>query len=223
MKQTWHDLLFAHWPLPTSELQARIPGELPLDTFDGQAWVGVIPFWMSEVRGRGIPSLPGLSCFPEINVRTYVTYKGKPGVYFFSLDAANRPAVWGARRFFYLPYFNASMNTREDTGVIHYSSQREGAAAEFQGSYRPIAPVRHSEKTSLEYFLTERYCLYTVRDKTVCRCEIHHLPWPLQNAEATIDANTMVVAAGIPLPKSAPVLHFARQLEVLVWPLRQAD
>jgi uncharacterized protein len=218
MKQTWHDLLFAHWPLPPAEVQARVPEELPLDTYDGHAWVGVIPFWMSGVRGRGIPPLPGLSRFPELNVRTYVTYKGKPGVYFFSLDAANQPAVWAARRFFHLPYFFASMSAREDAGVIHYRSQRKRVAAEFRGSYHPIASVRRSEKNSLEYFLTERYCLYTVHDQNVYRCEIHHLPWPLQDAQATLEVNTMAAAAGIYLPERVPLLHFAKRLDVLVWP-----
>ena len=222
MKQTWHDLLFAHWPMPPAEVQALVPSEVTLDIHDGHAWVGVIPFWMSGVRGRGIPALPGLSRFPELNVRTYVTYKGKPGVYFFSLDAANQSAVWAARRFFRLPYFQASMSARDDAGAIHYHSQRKGVAAEFRGRYHPIAPVCRSEKNSLEYFLTERYCLYTVRDGNVYRCEIHHLPWPLQNAQATIEVNTMAAAAGIHLPERAPFLHFAKRLDVLIWPLRLA-
>jgi len=222
MKQTWHDLLFAHWPLPPAEVKRQIPVELTLDTCDGHAWVGVIPFWMSGVRARGLPALPGLSRFPELNVRTYVTHQGKPGVYFFSLDAGNAPAVWAARRFYYLPYFQANMNTRQQDGVIHYHSQRKQVSAEFRGTYQPIAPVRRSEKTSLEYFLTERYCLYTVRQRAVYRCDIHHLPWPLQDAQATIDVNTMAAAAGIHPPATTPLLHFARRLEVLIWPLRRA-
>jgi len=221
MKQTWHDLLFAHWPLPPAEVKALIPVELPLDTYDGQAWVGVIPFWMSGVRARAIPALPGLSRFPELNVRTYVTYKGKPGVYFFSLDAANQPAVWAARRFFHLPYFAASMNTHEQSGVIHYRSQRKAAPAEFRASYRPVGAVRESQKSSLEYFLTERYCLYTIHETRVYRCDIHHTSWPLQTAEATIDRNTMAEACGIHLPATPPLLNFARRLDVLIWPLRQ--
>ena len=221
MKQTWHDLLFAHWPLPPEELKALIPAELPLDTYEGQAWVGVIPFWMSDICARSIPPVPGLSRFPELNVRTYVTYNGKPGVYFFSLDAASRPAVWAARRFFHLPYFFAAMSSREQAGIVHYSSQRKGASAEFRGSYQPQGAVRKSEKKSLEHFLTERYCLYTVHQGEVYRCEIHHLPWPLQGAQAKIDVNTM--AAGIELPTTRPLLHFVSRLEVLIWPLSHAD
>jgi uncharacterized protein YqjF (DUF2071 family) len=102
MQQVWHDLLFAHWPLPHDLLRPLIPAQLELDRFDGQCWVGVVPFRMSGIRGRGMPALPGLSRFPELNVRTYVTHGGKSGVYFFSLDAANLPAVWVARKFYHL-------------------------------------------------------------------------------------------------------------------------
>lgn len=222
MKQTWHDLLFAHWPLRPAELTALIPPELTLDTFDGRGWIGVVPFRMSGIRARGLLPLPWLSRFAELNVRTYVTHSGKPGVYFFSLDAANRAAVWAARRFFHLPYFAAAMSTREQAGVIHYASRRKQTPAEFRGNYQPVGPVRRSEKNSLEIFLTERYCLYTVRGRQVYRCDIHHLPWPLQDAEAKLALNTMCEAAGISLPATAPLLHFARQLDVLIWPLRPA-
>src|ERR1700756_4430696 len=169
MKQIWHDLLFAHWPLPSAVLRPLVPAPLALDTFNGACWIGVVPFRMSGVRGRGLPLLPGLSRFPELNVRTYVTYGGKPGVYFFSLDAANRPAVWAARAFFHLPYFHAAMTSEERNEMIHYSCHRRGASAEFRGRYRPIA------------------CLYTVHDGAVHRGEIHHQPWPLQNAEADLE------------------------------------
>src|SRR4029434_453282 len=111
MAQTWHDLLFAHWPIPPEIMRALVPPQLTLDLFDGQCWLGIVPFWMSGVRGRGLPAIPGLSRFPELNVRTYVTLGKKPGVYFFSLDAANIPAVCAARTFYHLPYFYASMKT----------------------------------------------------------------------------------------------------------------
>jgi len=221
MKQTWHDLLFAHWPLPPDQVRSLVPQELALDTYDGNAWIGVVPFWMSGIRARGLPPLPGLSRFPELNVRTYVSHGGKPGVYFFSLDAANWPAVWSARKFFHLPYFEASMSSREDRGLIHYTSDRKGMAAEFRGRYRSVTPVRQSRKDSLEHFLTERYCLYTVVGGRVHRCDIHHLPWPLQKAEAQIETNTMAYASGILFPSSDPLLHFAQRLDVLIWPLRR--
>lgn len=221
MKQVWHDLLFAHWPLPPSAIRPLIPSQLTLDTFDGQSWVGVVPFHMSGIRARGLPPLPGLSRFPELNVRTYVTHGGKPGVYFFSLDAANLPAVWAARKFYHLPYFHAAMSSKELGGNIHYFSRRRRANAEFRAHYQPTAGVSPREKGSLEHWLTERYCLYTTHCAEVYRCGIHHQQWPLQNAEAEFETNTVAAASGVPLPNTKPILHFARKLEVLIWPLQK--
>ncbi len=221
MAQTWHDLLFAHWPVEAELLRRIVPPELPLDTFDGQCWVGVVPFHMSGIRARGLPPLPGMSKFPELNVRTYVTRDGKPGVYFFSLDAASLPAVWTARKFFRLPYFHARMSAEVDGDFIRYDSCRHQTKAEFRGRYRPADDVQRSEKGSLAHWLTERYCLYTVHDGGVFLGEIHHQPWPLQKAEAEIEGESVAAAAGISLPSSAPLLHFARKLEVLIWSLRR--
>jgi uncharacterized protein YqjF (DUF2071 family) len=223
MKQIWHDLLFAHWPLPPAVMRPLVPAQLTLDAFDTACWIGVVPFRMSGIRGRGLPPLPGLSRFPELNVRTYVTHGGRPGVYFFSLDAFNLPAVWAARMFFHLPYFHAAMASEERNETIHYSSRRHGASAEFRGRYRPVAPLQPREGGSLECWLTERYCLYTVHDGTVYQGEIHHRPWPLQDAEAELETNTVATAAGLPLSDAASSLLFARRLEVLIWPLRRAD
>ena len=223
MSQTWHNLLFAHWPVAPAQLRPLVPVQLALDTFDGECWVGTVPFRMSGIRGRGLPAVPGLSRFPELNVRTYVAYGGKPGVYFFSLDAANLPAVWAARAFYHLPYFHAAMSCDEEKEAIRYTSRRHHSPAEFRGTYRPISEVRLREKGSIEHWLTERYCLYTVHAGHVYRGEIHHLPWPLQDAEAQIERNSVTAAARIILPRSAPLLHFARRLEVLIWPIRRAD
>jgi|SRR5580658_5734492 uncharacterized protein YqjF (DUF2071 family) len=227
MKQTWHDLLFAHWPLPHATLRPLVPAQLELDQFGGQCWVGVVPFRMSAISGRGLPPLPGLSSFPELNVRTYVTRGEKPGVYFFSLDAANLPAVWAARKFFHLPYFHARMSCEDRSddrgGNILYSSLRLESPAEFRANYRPTAEVRLRETGSLENWLTERYCLYTTHRGEVYRGEIHHQRWPLQQAEAAFEKNTVAAAAGISLPDTTPSVLFARRLEVLIWPLRRTD
>jgi uncharacterized protein YqjF (DUF2071 family) len=221
MAQTWHDLLFAHWPVDAGALRPLVPRELPLDTFDGRCWVGIAPFHMSHIHAHGLPPLPGLSRFPELNLRTYVTLDGKPGVYFFSLDAANRSAVWAARSFYRLPYFYASMSVEARDTWINYDSRRCAGKAEFRGRYRAVSEVRLREKGSLENWLTERYCLYVVANGKIYRAEIHHQQWPLQDAQAEIDVNTMASAAGIPLPQSPPLLHFARKLEVLIWGLRK--
>jgi len=221
MAQSWHDLLFAHWPIAPEAMRPLIQPQLELDTFDKQCWVGVVPFRMSGVRARGLPAIAGTSCFPELNVRTYVACDDKPGVYFFSLDAANWLAVRAARMAYHLPYFYAQMRS-DDTGEeIRYGSKRRKGEAAFQGRYHPAAPVSLRKRDTLEHWLTERYCLYAaVRDK-VYRGEIHHLPWPLQDASAEITVNTMARAAGIALPDTKPLLHFARRLDVLIWPLQR--
>ena len=220
MTQTWHHLLFAHWPLDPAALRPRVPAELELDVFDGAAWVGIVPFTMSNVAPRGTPALPWVSAFPELNVRTYVRAAGKSGVYFFSLDAARALAVLTARTLFALPYFLASMQVETRDGTVHYASRRmaSGVRAELSAAYRaagaPSAPV----PGSLEHFLTERYCLFTVdRRRRVSSVEIHHPPWPLQAAEAEIAINTMADASGIRLPSRPALLHYARRQDMVAW------
>ena len=204
-------------------MRPLVPAQLALDMFDGQCWIGVVPFHMSGIRGRGLPPLLRLSRFSELNVRTYVTYGGKPGVYFFSLDASSLPPAWAARRFYHLPYFHAAMTSKELRGIIHYDSRRYRGSAEYRGQYRPTAEMRLREKGSIEHWFAERYCLYTTHEHQVYRGEIHHQPWPLRDAEAEFEINTVAAAAGILLPNTPPLLHFARRLEVLIWPLQRAE
>jgi uncharacterized protein YqjF (DUF2071 family) len=218
MAQTWHDLLFAHWPVQSAVLRRVVPQALTLDTFEGKCWIAVTPFHMSGVHFRGLPPFPGISRFPELNVRTYVTLDGKPGVYFFSLDATSAPAVWGARTFYHLPYFVSEMSVEAREQWIRYLCQRKGSNVEFHGRYRPIAAVQLRQEGTLESWLTERYCLYSVARGRLYRAEIHHEQWPLQNAEAEIEINTMAASAGIALLGRPSLLHFSRKLEVLVWP-----
>jgi hypothetical protein len=176
---------------------------------------------MTRVRPRFVPPVPGLSAFPELNVRTYVTFGDKPGVYFFSLDAASRLAVWTARATYRLPYYFASMQVKEQDGFSHYRSLRADGKALLRARYGPAKPVQLRAPGTLEHWLTERYCLYTVARGSIFRAEIHHEPWPLQDAEAEIEENTMASAAGITLPAIAPRLHFAKKLQVLIWPLKR--
>jgi len=226
MAQRWHDLLFAHWPVPEAELRRLVPASLPIDTFEGQAWVGVVPFRMTGVRAHWTPAVPGLSAFPEINVRTYVILDGKPGVYFFSLDAARWLAVMAARLSYYLPYFHARMRCSPAGHTIDYETHRLGplaTSAEFVGRYWPTGDVFRAERGSLANWLTERYCLYTVDGKgRPIRGDILHAPWPLQPAEAEIERNTMAGPSGIILPNVPPLLHFARRLDVVIWRPRSA-
>jgi uncharacterized protein YqjF (DUF2071 family) len=231
----WHDLLFAHWPVDPEHVRHAMPPALRpfLDIRDGAAWVAVVPFWMSNVRPRGVPAVPAFSTMPELNVRTYVTIDGKPGVLFFSLDCTNRSAVLGARMMYSLPYFHARMAVWSDrhvgvhmpsfsppaTNEVRYVCERTEPPlpAEFRATYRAIGAVTLPQPGSIEQFLVERYCLYTTRAAHILRADIHHLPWPLQPAEAQIEMNSMALSDGIVLPPTAPLLHFAKQLDVLVW------
>jgi uncharacterized protein len=222
MTQSWHDLLFAHWPVDARALRERVPPGLELDLFEGQAWLGVVPFDMTNVAPRFVPAVPGISAFPELNVRTYVTVGGKAGVYFFSLDAESALAVKLARAMLKLPYYTASIDVTRQDGWVDYWSERladnDAPPAEFEGRYRPIGPVQQARPGSLEYFLTERYCLYNVDDEfKAYRLEIHHPPWELQVAEADITLNTMADAAGIRLPSMAPLVHYSRRQDVVAW------
>jgi uncharacterized protein YqjF (DUF2071 family) len=217
----WHDLLFMHWPVPEQVLRAQIPPALNLDTCDGAAWIGIVPFRMTGVRPRALPPAPWLSAFPELNVRTYVSIGDKPGVWFFSLDAANYMAVRLARMFFHLPYYDARMTSEGSDGYVHYASRRthrDAPSAAFQGHYGPIGTVSYASPGTLDHWLTERYCLYAAdRYGRVWRGDIHHARWPLQPAEAEVSINTMTQQIGVVLPDTPPLLHFARHQDVVGW------
>ncbi len=219
MTQTWHDLLLAHWQVDAARLRELVPPQFPLDLFDGQAWLGIVPFRMTNVAPRGVPSLPRVSEFPELNVRTYVRVGDRPGVYSFSLDAGSPLAVRAARMLLNLPYYMASMNlSRTGTQITYESHRRDTGPAEFVGAYEPVGPMFNAAPGSLEYFLTERYCLYhRSRRGTPYRLEIHHPAWPLQAARARIDRNTMAAASGVVLPAVEPLLHFAKRQDVVAW------
>lgn len=225
MTQRWHDLLFIHSPIAPEILRPLLPPQLELDTFDGQAWVGIIPFRVTHASLRWLPPPPLLSRFPEVNVRTYVTMQGIPGVYFFSLDAGSPLAVLGARTVFHLPYFFARMHIKCRQEMIYYQSQRMGTQRPspiYDAMYRPNGSVFIAHYGTLEYWLTERYCLYTVTEKNrVYRVDIHHRPWPLQPGEQVSKRNTMASAQGISLPDQPSLLHYAQQQDVLFWPLRR--
>ncbi len=230
MTQRWNDLLFAHWPIPATALAALIPEGLHVDTFQGSAWLGVVPFWMDRIKFRGIPAVPGASSFPELNLRTYVRdpHTGTPGVWFFSLDARNPLAVVFARMLYHLPYYWSAMSIerRGDREFAYWSRRRfSSTPVVFQARYRGLGPTRRLAEClpgSLEYFLTERYCLFTRdRDGQIMRASIHHVSWQLEEAEADIARNDLAEAVGIRLPNTPPVLHYSRRLAVYVWQLER--
>jgi uncharacterized protein len=230
MTQRWNDLLFAHWPVPVQVVVPLIPEGLQVDTFQGSAWLGVVPFWMNRIKFRGIPTLPGARSFPELNLRTYVRdpRTGAQGVFFISLDAGNLLGVLFARTFFSLPYYWAEMRCeqRSEREFAYYSRRRMASGPViFNARYRGLGPSRklaEGRPGSLEYFLTERYCLFTRgRDGQPMRANIHHVPWPLEEAEAEIERNDLASVVGIRLPDIPPVLHYSRRLAVYVWQLER--
>ncbi len=231
MTQRWHDLLFAHWPIAAQQVAPLIPPGLEVDTFDQSAWVGVVPFWMDRVTLRGMPRIPGTSRFPELNLRTYVRERNtnRAGVYFFCLEASNPLAVALAKMIFHLPYHWARMSVRAPSDrEFTYRSERLLSAkpVRFCAKYRGLGQMRMLEQSrpgTIEYFLTERYCLFTTgQGGQLLRGDIHHEPWPLEAAEAEIELNELPAAYGIALPDTPPLLHYSRELAVYVWSVEQA-
>lgn len=221
MSMVWRDLAFLHWPVPVATLREHVPAGLSIDTWDGTAWLGVVPFAMEAVCPRFTPRIPPISDFPELNLRTYVVAGGKPGVFFFSLDAANALAVRAARAFFHLPYFDARIACEAEGDAVRYGSERTHRgvmAGEFRAHYRPTAPPQPGRPGTMEYWLTERYCLYSASPRgRLYRGEIHHQPWPLQPGEAEVETNTLGEQIGVPLSGAPHLVHFARRIYVRAW------
>ena len=227
LTQRWNDLLFVHWPVAAAEIAPLLPEGLEPDLFQGSAWLGVVPFWLDRLKVRGLPALPGMRSFPDLNVRTYVRDEntGTPGMYFFSLDATNLLAVALAHTFFHLPYHWAemSLDQRSEREFAFYSRRRFTAEPViFKARYRGLGPtskLADARPGSLEFFLMERSSLFTRnRAGQAIRANLHHVPWPLEEAEAEIERNDLARSIGIELPETEPVLHYSRRLAVYVWP-----
>lgn len=217
-QQQWLDLVFIHFEVNAAVLRKKIPAGLELDLHQGKAWIGIVPFRMEGVTKRGFPA-PSLFCaFPEINVRTYVTAGGKPGVWFFSLDVPGQLAVWAARTFFHLPYFRADIDFENTSGGFNYSVRR--GAHHFDATYSPEESCP-SQRGSFEYWATERYCLYACSgNNRLFRAEVQHGKWPLQKATLALRSNAL---AEFPLGEMHPSVLFSRKLDVVVWPLSEVD
>ena len=221
MYQSWGKLLFIHWQVPVEAIRGLIPSRLHIDTYDGHAWVALIPFSIWNLRPRFVPPLPWLSHFNELNVRTYVYLNGIPGVWFFSLDVNRLPAVLGARTFFHLPYYHAKISLHHEDRTIIYAAHRNGTgtSAQFNATWSIGADLPQPEPGSLDFFLIERYCLYSSNKQKIYRARIHHKPWPLQRANLSKCNSNLLETNGIPLPASKPLLHCAGPVDVAVWPL----
>jgi uncharacterized protein YqjF (DUF2071 family) len=228
MRHRWAHLLFLHWAVPVEELRPLVPRELDIDTFEGQAYVGLIPFTMTGVRLSGFPAVPWCSRAHEVNVRTYVHRQGDdPGVWFFSLDVNHRLAYWGARRFFHLPYQYARIQMKKTDGAasrIDYDSERLGPGPrpatcrlsyEVQGVPSPVAPG------TLDHFLIERYILYAQKETKLYLGRVHHEPYPVQGARLLAMEESLLNAAGIDRPSTPPLVHYAEEVRVRVDPIYQ--
>jgi uncharacterized protein YqjF (DUF2071 family) len=225
MVQHWHDLLFAHWSVPPDALRPLVPAGLPIDTFEGRAWVGIVAFRLSGIRLRGLPAFPPVAAFNEINVRTYVAPRGRPGVYFLSMDADNLLAMAIARPWFRLPYTHSSIRMEAQGGCVSFAGRRVQPGmpvARFAADYGPCSEAYTARPGGLDHWLTERYSYYTAgRGGALYRCDIHHPQWPLQHARARTVENTMLDTLGIAQPEGEGLLHYARHMRALIWPLRR--
>lgn len=232
MRQNWHYLLFLHWAVDLEQLQSLLPPDVTLDTFDGKAYVGLVLFTMTGVRPNWAPPFPPLSNFHETNVRTYVHYRGRdPGVWFFSLDAANAVAVRIARAWFKLPYYFARMNLdRKNNREIDYEVERlwpqtwpGPKPAQCVARYAPRGKVSPAVVGTLEHFLVERYVLYSYAKGQLYRGRIHHRPYPLQTATVASLEENLVAAAGITRPNDPPLIHYAQEVRVRIFPLERVE
>ncbi len=226
MFQPWYDVLFAHWPLPAEALRPRLPAGLELDTYDGQAWLGVLAMRMKGIRPRGLPPVPILSSLTQVNVRTYVVYRGVPAVLFFGLYASSLLASLGARIFFSLPYYRADVSIRAGGQGLRLDCRAWEAGpnrAQLHGTYRPVSDAFWPAQGTLEYWFAERYRLYTAGPGgRLYYGDIAHEPWSLQRAELSIAENTLPAAHGLPSPAGEPVVCYSRGREALIWPVQPA-
>jgi uncharacterized protein YqjF (DUF2071 family) len=235
MRSAWHHLLFLHWEMEPGILQEKLPAGLQIDTFEDRAFVGLVPFTMTAVRPHGLPHLPPLrrwhEDFHEINVRTYVRHeKHGPGVWFFSLDAASAPAVVTARNWFKLPYFYARMSLliRREMGneTMRYASRRQWpqplpAACDIE--YSPQGETSAAQPGTLEYFLIERYLLYSFWRGQLFVGRVRHKPYPIQSAQLHSVRENLITAAGITRPNAPPLAHYSRGVKVDIGKLRRAN
>jgi hypothetical protein len=227
ISQRWNDLLFVHWPIAASAMAAVLPEWLEADVFQGSAWLGAVPFWLDRIKIRGIAQIPGFGRFPDLSLRTYVRdrFTGAAGIYSFSIDAGSLLAVLAARMIYHLPYHWADMRMdQRGEREVTFFSRRRLARSEiiFNAQYRGLGPtskLADPRPGSLEHFLSERSWLFsTNRAGEPVRIHLHHVPWPLEEAEAEIERNDLPASIGLRLPDCKPVLYYSRRLAVYLWP-----
>ena len=219
VRQDWIDLAFLHWKLSPSLLEPLLPDGLILDTFNDEAWIGIVPFRMDRVRLAYTPAIPLVSSFPELNVRTYVRYKDKAGVLFLSLDAASALTCWAGKRFFHLPYHRAKMQHHRLNHGWHYRSARLlDQRYDFDAEVQPNGSEYYAQSGSIEHFLTERYCFFAEASGGQLLCgEVHHPPWPLHTATVKLSRNGMLSVFGSELSDDPDLVHSSPGVSVVGW------
>ncbi|MET1030699.1 YqjF family protein [Domibacillus tundrae] len=224
MKQRWDNMLFLHWPVPANLLASHIPADFSLDLFQGRAWISIVPFWARHTRLRGLPRFPFYHSYLELNVRTYMTYNGVPGIYFFSLGANKWPVVLGAKTASFLPYYHANMNMSVQNKTVHFQSKRiqfGNMAERFQASYSPSSPIFTLKEGSLDWWLLERYCFWVQKGSHVFRGDIHHNRWRVTEAACVIHDQTLPSFLPHHVFSEKPLAHFSYQKNVFTWPLKK--
>ena len=225
MRQSWRNFLFTHWPIPTEILRPHIPSALEIDTYNGSAWLGVVVFVMEGIYPRGLSSISLTPTFPEINVRTYVHYNGKPGIFFMSLDVGDWASYTIAKRWYRLPYKKADISFQKEGQTFYCQSVRKGKTnppISFQVKYTPVSEVYFPKEGTLDHWLTERYCLFSTNNGINIFCgEIHHRPWPLQKVEAEISRNTLLTPFKIDGTEVQPIYHFSKGVDTFFWNIKK--
>ncbi|MFD1707513.1 YqjF family protein [Siminovitchia sediminis] len=218
MRQVWNNVLFLHWPVPPERLRPFIPSALEIDMYERTAWIGIVAFQMKGIYFRGLQSISVVPPFAEMNVRTYVTNNGKPGVFFMTLDVNDWASLNIAKRWYRLPYSPAAITILKSGETFYYKNNRKRSSAEFYGNCTPVPGEYFPEEGTLDHWLTERYCFYTTDNKYNIYCgEIHHLPWPLQKAEITIDRNTLFSQFHLDLSHLQPIANYSKGVESFMW------
>lgn len=222
--QRWDYMLFAHWPVPAHFLAEYIPPAFEVDLFQNKAWLSFVPFFARNTRLRGFPRFPFYHSYLELNLRTYVTYKGVPGIYLLSLDANKWPVVSGAKIASFLPYYHAKINLRIQEKKIHFNAKRSDPgkpAKTFEAVYQPFSPIFMPEKGSVDWWLLERYCFWLQKGHSIYRGDIHHSRWRAARAECSIKNNTMASFLPCDVFSGQPLFHFSHKKNVFIWPLKK--
>ncbi|MBI1880661.1 MAG: DUF2071 domain-containing protein, partial [Chloroflexi bacterium] len=211
-------VLFMHWPIPAEHLRPLVPTQMELDTYDGQAWLSLIPLRMGSLHLRWLPPIPGTSTIIQVGLRTYIHVNHEPAIYYLTQYADNDLYIWVARYLFQLPYHKARMTFSPQQAGFHFECHEPASGAEFVASYRPVGQPSPATPGSLEHFLLERYTLFSQSPAgKLYRGVVGHAPWPVQQIEVDIERNTIPSVMGLTLPPAAPLLHFSPGVHDIAW------